>query len=357
MSEPESSILPYLTEDLPGIGGSLKSTPEDFVVEEIPVYLPTGEGDHLFLWIEKRGVSAQFLVKILAQQLQLNSRDIGVAGLKDRHAVTRQFVSVPAECEPLLSEFSFDGINILEITRHERKLKTGHLKGNRFSILVKNTCEDGFQKAQAIQEKIEQTGFPNFYGAQRMGIENETLLMGMKLLKDERVPSKYFRNKSLKRLALSAAQSCLFNRALSDRVAEHSLHTVQLGDAMQVCESGGIFIVEDVPREQERFDLRETVITGPIFGPKMKPSTDGVLEHEQKILSDFSLEMSHFSRFKKLTPGARRPFLIWPDQLKIEETEAGILFHFTLPSGVYATMLLREFMKHETTVLAPDNTL
>ncbi|MCA9016877.1 MAG: tRNA pseudouridine(13) synthase TruD, partial [Planctomycetaceae bacterium] len=150
-----------------------------------------------------------------------------------------------------------------------------------------------------------------------------------------------------KRLALSAAQSSLFNRVLSERVSEQSLHTVRLGDVMQVCETGGIFVVEEVPCEQERFNHRETVITGPIFGPKMKSPTDTVLEHEQRVLSEFSLEMSHFSQFKKLTSGARRPFLIWPDQLKIEQTEDGILFQFTLPSGVYATMLLREFMKNE----------
>ncbi|WP_339730420.1 tRNA pseudouridine(13) synthase TruD [uncultured Gimesia sp.] len=355
MPDPEHSILPYLTEDLPGIGGDLKTTMEDFIVDEIPVYAPSGEGDHLFLLVEKRDVSAQFLVKILSQLLRLNPRDIGVAGMKDRRAVTRQLVSVPAECEPLLADFNFDGIKILESTRHERKLKTGHLKGNQFSILIRNTAEDGFQKAVAIQEKIEQSGFPNYYGTQRMGRDNETVIMGLKLLKDERVPSKYSRNKSLKRLALSAAQSSLFNRVLTERVSDHSLHTVQLGDVMQVCETGGIFVVEDVPSEQERFNNRETVITGPIFGPKMKPPTDTVLEHEQRVLSEFSLDMSHFSRFKKLTPGARRPFIIWPDQLRIEETESGILFHFNLPSGVYATMLLREFMKHESVAPTPDD--
>lgn len=354
MPDPEHAILPYLTEDLPGIGGSLKTTMEDFVVEEIPVYAPSGEGDHLFLLVEKRDVSAQFLVKILSQLLRVNPRDIGVAGMKDRRAVTRQCVSVPAECQPLLADFSFDGIKILESTRHERKLKTGHLKGNRFSILIRDTAEDGFQKAVAIQEQIEQKGFPNYYGTQRMGRDNETLIMGLKLLKDERVSSKYSRNKSLKRLALSAAQSSLFNRVLSERVSEQSLHTVQLGDVMQVCESGGIFVVEDALCEQERFDKKETVITGPIFGPKMKPPTDAVLEHEQRVLSEFGLDMSHFSRFKKLTSGARRPFIIWPDQLKIEETEAGILFDFTLPSGVYATMLLREFMKSESPVETTD---
>ncbi|MFK7777100.1 MAG: tRNA pseudouridine(13) synthase TruD [Gimesia sp.] len=357
MSETEHSILPFLTEDLPGIGGSLKNFMADFIVEEIPVYAPTGEGDHLFLWIEKRDVSAQFLVKILAQLLQINPRDIGVAGMKDRRAVTRQMVSVPAECEPLVESFSFDGINILESTRHERKLKTGHLKGNRFSILIRNCHEEGFKRAQAIQEKIDALGFPNYYGTQRMGINNETLRMGFKLLRDERVPSKYSRNKALKRLALSAAQSHLFNCVLSSRISEQSQHTVQLGDVMQVRESGGMFVVEEQGIEQERFDARETVVTGPIFGPKMKQPTDKVLEQEMKILHDSGLEMTHFSRYKKLTSGARRPFLIWTDQLKIEQTDDGLLFDFALPSGVYATMFLREFMKSEVAVPAANDSL
>lgn len=347
MSELENAVLPYLTSDFTGIGGLLKSSAEDFRVEEVPIYSASGTGDHLFLWIEKRNVSAQYLVQTLAQQLQINPRDIGVAGMKDRCAVTRQFVSVPADCESLLSDFSFEGITILEVKRHERKLKTGHLKGNRFSILIRDPSDDAFQRALAIQAKIEEFGFPNYYGNQRMGHQNETLRMGLKLLRDERVPAKYFRNKSLKRLALSAAQSFLFNRVLSDRVSDQMLHHVLMGDVMQVCESGGIFVVEDVPQEQERFSSHETVITGPIIGPKMKQPTREVLDREQKILDEFSLELSHFSRFKKLTPGARRPLLIWPEHFKIEETADGILFEFTLPSGVYATMLLREFMKNE----------
>lgn len=360
MSELENVVLPYLTKDLAGIGGSLKNTAEDFRVEELPVYTASGEGDHLFLWIEKRNVSAQFLVQTLARQLQVNPRDVGVAGMKDRCAVTRQFVSVPAECESRLSGFSFEGITILEVNRHERKLKTGHLKGNRFSILIRDSAEGAFQTALAIQAKIEESGFPNYYGTQRMGRQNETLRMGLKLLRDERVPGKYFRNKSLKRLALSAAQSCLFNGVLSDRVSDQLLHTVLPGDVMQVCETGGLFVVEDVALEHERFLSHETVITGPITGPKMKQPTDEVLDRELKILNEYSLDLSHFSRYKKLTSGARRPLLIWPEQFKIEETPDGILFEFTLPSGVYATMLLREFMKHEKhddTNLLPDETL
>ncbi len=347
MSESEIETLPFLTPDLPGIGGQLKQSPEDFVVEEIPVYEPTGTGEHLFLWIEKRDVSAPYLVKNLARELQLNPRDIGVAGLKDRFAITRQYVSVPATCEPLVETFEFTGIQILTATRHENKLKTGHLKGNRFTIVVRNTEDDACDKARAIQEQIAQTGFPNYYGAQRMGRDNETFEMGLKLLRGERVPGKYLRNKSLKRLALSAVQSALFNRVLANRILAGQLHTVQPGDVMQVCTSGGLFVVEEVAAEQQRFDQGETTITGPLFGPKMKQPTQETSAQEQQVLGDFGLEPEQFTRYKKLTAGTRRPFLIRPEALQLEPAENGVRFEFTLPSGVYATMLLREFMKAE----------
>ncbi|QDT24716.1 tRNA pseudouridine(13) synthase TruD [Gimesia panareensis] len=347
MSESEIETLPFLTPDLPGIGGQLKQTPEDFVVEEIPVYEPTGAGEHLFLWIEKRDVSAPYLVKILSRELQLNPRDIGVAGLKDRFAVTRQYVSVPATCEPLVETFEFTGIQILKATRHENKLKTGHLKGNRFSLVVRNTEDDALVKAQAIAKSITQNGFPNYYGAQRMGRDNETFEMGLKLLRGERVPGKYLRNKALKRLALSAVQSALFNRVLANRLQAGQLFTVQAGDVMQVSASGGLFVVEYVAAEQLRFDQGETMITGPLFGPKMKQPAQETSAQEQQALSDFGLEPEQFTRYKKLTAGTRRPLLIRPAALQLESAENGVCFEFTLPSGVYATMLLREFMKTE----------
>ena len=353
MSESEIETLPFLTPDLPGIGGQLKQTPEDFVVDEIPVYEPGGTGEHLFLWLEKRDVSAPYLVKNLARELQINPRDIGVAGLKDRFAITRQYVSVPATCEPLVDSFAFTGIQILKATRHENKLKTGHLKGNRFSIIVRNTEDNAFDKAHAIQEQIAQTGFPNYYGAQRMGRDNETFNMGLKLLRGERVPGKYVKNKALKRLALSAVQSALFNRTIANRILAGQQQTVQMGDVMQVCASGGQFVVEDVAAEQQRFNQGETMITGPLFGPKMKQPTQETGAQEQQVLHNFGLEPDQFNRYKKLTAGTRRPFLIRPEALQLESIENGVRFEFTLPSGVYATMLLREFMKTE---LAGDTT-
>src|SRR5262245_35856671 len=123
---------PLLTADLPGIGGRIRVQPEDFEVEEIPAYMPSGEGDYLFLWVEKRSMGAEYFLRQIAKRLEVAPGDVGTAGLKDRHAVTRQMVSVPASAEPRLSQLDGDGIRVLKVSRHGNKLRSGHLHGNRF---------------------------------------------------------------------------------------------------------------------------------------------------------------------------------------------------------------------------------
>ena len=132
----------YFTTDLPGIGGKIKQSPEDFVVEEIPAYQPCGEGEHLFLWVEKRDVSAEAMLKHFADIFRIRQRDIGVAGLKDRFAVTRQFISIPAKQEDLVSNANTDSIQVLSAKRHRNKLKTGHTRGNRFQLVVREPNQE-----------------------------------------------------------------------------------------------------------------------------------------------------------------------------------------------------------------------
>ncbi len=363
---PLSTDCPMLTADLPGIGGVLKTRPEDFVVEEIPAYQPSGDGEHLFLWIEKTDVPADQLGRHLATVLGITPRELGTAGLKDTHAVTRQFVSVPRRVESRLSAIDTDGIRLLNATPHQNKLRTGHLRGNRFQVLVRESVDwtppsdlpqartDGGvhpTNAQAIAERLRQTGVPNYYGSQRFGNKNSTLKLGMKLLTEARTGSDTEARKPnrrfLHRLALSAAQSWLFNNVLAERLQDGLLNQVLLGDIMQKCESGGIFDVRDVAVEQPRFEARETVITGPMFGPKMKPAQHEPAIREQRILATAGLTMDAFRRFGQLAEGTRRPMLIWPGDLQVGATADGLLFEFSLPSGAYATVVLREFMKND----------
>jgi tRNA pseudouridine13 synthase len=149
------------------------------------------------------------------------------------------------------------------------------------------------------------------------------------------------------RLALSAVQSALFNRALVERMRDNLVHQVVAGDVMQVTASGGPFVVEDPSIDQPRFEAREIVISGPIFGPKMKQPAGEIALREDRVLAESGIPREAFDRFSNLTPGTRRPYLIWPEDLKISAEPDGIRLAFTLPSGCYATIVLREFQKKE----------
>ncbi len=348
--------LPMLSSPSLTLVGQIKAEPEDFIVEEIPAYLPSGEGEHLFLFIQKRDISAEFLTGHLARSLGIKRDEIGMAGLKDRRAITRQWVSVPATCESAISQIETPAIQVLDSKRHGNKLKTGHLKGNRFEILIRSeegNAEESAEIARQIAESVQANGVPNYFGEQRFGIDGETANLGFALLKKETSPRDIApqRRKFLLRLALSAAQSALFNTVLSTRLEQGWLHQVQAGDIMQVTASGGAFIAEEVEREQQRFTERETVVTGPLFGPKMKQPTGRPLELEQQVLESAGLTLDHFREYSKLTSGARRPLLLWPGDLQVNSEPAGTRLAFTLPSGSYATVVLREFLKSDSTPL------
>jgi len=344
-------LHPFLTADLPGIGGALKQRPEDFIVEELPAYLPSGDGEHLFLWIEKRDLAAEQLHARIARILQLSRTDVGIAGLKDRCAVARQFVSVPSRCASRVAELEAPDLHVLSAKPHRNKLRTGHLRGNLFEIIIRQVEAQALARAQAIAAVIRESGFPNYYGEQRFGIDDSTVALGFDLLAGRKhtrdIPAN--RRRFLLRLALSAVQSRLFNEVAADRIAAGKLHRIETGDVMQVVASRGCFVVESADAEQPRFDRRETVLTGPLFGVEMKQPSGAALQREQAALIRNGITTAMLAEYRRLIPGSRRPLLIWPEDLQIEPLQNGLRFRFTLPSGVYATTLLREFMKAEPT--------
>ena len=344
--------VPRLHADLPGVGGSLKSEPGDFRVSEVPAYEPCGEGPHLYLRVRKTDRSAEALTAHLARTLGVAKRDIGTAGLKDRRAVTEQWVSVPAVAQPRVEEANAAGVEVLESRRHTNKLKTGHLRGNRFDVLLRGVAPDAEARAAAIAERLRTIGFANAFGSQRFGKGGSTLALGLALLRGEKtdrdVPAK--RRAFLVRLALSAAQSDLFNACLADRLSDRSAGTVTPGDVMQVRGSGGLFAVPELPmrhelaEEQTRADAGETGVTGPLFGPKMVAPLGEPARREGAVLAAAGLPDDAFRRFAKLTPGARRPYLVRPTDLSVAATDDGLRVRFFLPPGSYATVLLRELI-------------
>jgi tRNA pseudouridine13 synthase len=339
--------LPYLTADLPGIGGKLKQQPDDFVVEEIPAYEPCGEGEHLFLWLEKRDVAGEQLLRHVARRLQMSSRDVGMAGVKDRRAITRQWISVPARHESAITQIDTEQIRVLRSARHRNKLRTGHLRGNRFSIRLRDVADGAGDRAAGVAEAIGRLGFPNYFGPQRFGHDLQTLRLGLDLIRGQTASASIHpsRRRFLLRMALSGVQSALFNAVLAARITNGRLHTVLPGDVMQVVASGGPFVVQDQAAEQARFDIRETVMTGPIFGAKMREAQGDAGELETAVLANWQLTTADFDRFPKLTSGTRRPLIAWPEDLAIRREQGDLWIDFGLESGCYATSLLREFMK------------
>jgi tRNA pseudouridine13 synthase len=376
---------PLLTADLPGTGGKIRVRDEDFEVEEVPSYEPCGSGDHLFLWIEKRGVAPEFFAKTVAQRLGTHPGNVGTAGLKDRHAVTRQWVSVPKECEPNVPKLDGDGIRVLKTGRHTNKLKPGHLRGNRFRILIREAqggphpptpspegrggeeplelgiapvARDASREftpsppggggrgvgssVDAILDRIREQGMPNFYGPQRFGRDGGTVELGFQCLAGK-APRRI--RPFLFRFALSAVQSLLFNDYLSRRVRDGLYRAVLQGDVMAKWPLGGMFVAKDVAAEQARFDAKETVTAGPMFGKKTFPAEGTAAEREAAVLSDNKLSIASFGGFGKLMMGTRRQNIVYLDDLTSVWEPDGLRLSFTLPAGSYATVLLAEVMK------------
>jgi tRNA pseudouridine13 synthase len=343
--------LPYLTSDLPGTGGALRASPEDFRVEEIPAYPPADEGDHVFAWIEKRDLTTPAAVEALARALDVQTRDIGWAGMKDRHAVTFQWLSLPPPCTPeAVLAVTVPGMVVHQAVRHRHKLRTGHLRGNRFTVRVHDTEVSGEQaaeRARAVLARLAQApGSPNWYGAQRFGIGGDNADQGLALLTGERgARSPQGRQK---RFLISALQSALFNEYLRQRLTDDLFGRVIDGDILQKQGSGGIFATTEPEVDQPRLDSGEIIPTGPMFGHSMRcpAPASAAGERESRVLTAEELTLDMFRRVGKLGEGTRRPLAVAVDRTEVTATaDNAIDVSFALPAGAYATALLREVVK------------
>jgi tRNA pseudouridine13 synthase len=340
------------------IKGAFKTTPQDFEVEEVPAYEPSGEGPHLYLWVEERDASANWALRQIAKYFGVDKRDIGRAGLKDRQAVTRQYYSLPRHVvdESLLEELPIEvnaQIKVLRASAHQNKLRRGHLKGNLFGITIRlaegEDLTSALERARQILALCSEQGVLNLYGEQRFGSEGDTGEQGFALLAgtaDRDLLGKINRDRFLKRLVLNAAQSDLFNAVAFERQARGALTQVWEGDVLSKRESGGVFVCEDPVTDQARLDEGELVLAGPMFGPKMVQAGGQMGALEDEVLAARGLTLADFEKFPKLCSGTRRPLLVWPENVEVSalEDEHALRVRFFLPSGSYATIVLRELM-------------
>ena len=337
--------LPTLTPELPGTGGAVRLSPEDFEVEEVPAYTPCGEGPHLFLFVEKRGRNTRDVARELARALRVAERDVGVAGQKDRHACTRQYFSVPGRTPEDARSLEGEGWRVLSAERHGNKLKTGHLKGNRFRILVRGAGPDALARARAIACALEERGLPNAFGAQRFGRDGLNAQRGRALLAGHGLPE-VRGDRFLRRMAISAYQALLFNRVLADRIRDGLFATAVPGDLMKKLATGGLFVSQDPAVDSPRVARFEIAATGPLFGHRMMEPAQDALARERKVLEAEGLTLASFAPLKGDADGTRRALRL-PLQLSVEPEGDALCLSFALEKGSFATVVLREVMKGE----------
>lgn len=335
---------PLLTRDLPSLGGRVGPLVEDFRVNEIPAYVPSGTGDHRYVKIEKRDLTTPELVALLARAASVEERDIGYAGLKDKHAITTQWLSMPRRSTPAEHWKLPSYVALLEESYHTNKLRTGHLHGNRFSIRLVELKTDAESRLPALLTVIERY-ILNAFGEQRFGRGGNNIDTAIAWLANPRG----LRGKNarfLSKLYPSVLQAELFNRYLTRRL-ELGLDRLLTGEVARLEGTGSNFVVEDLDREQTRYEQGELHPQGPMFGPKMRPAQAEAAELEAQILRELGLSPEQLSALGVEAPGTRRDLRLKLEELKtaFDRDEAGNLrlcVSFSLPAGSYATQVVRE---------------
>ncbi len=398
---------PFLTADIAAIPGAIKERNEDFQVDEIPAYEPCGEGDHVYIGIEKDGITTMRALKLVAKALGVKSRDMGMAGQKDARGITRQMISLEHIDPALVEALEIPRMKILWVKRHRNKLRVGHLRGNRFSIRLRDTDTGRIDDVRTVLDRLMREGAPNYFGPQRFGSRGDTWKVGRALLSGmfeeatqiicgrptdrdvgevlrarqlfdqgelleaadawprgygdsarlcrelARRPEKVERvvmsmDRRLLSLYVSAYQSYLFNQVVAHRIGD--LGEMQLGDLAWKHDKGVVFNVEEPQVDSERAALLEISPSGPMYGQKMSWPEGEPGRFERELLEGEGRSIESFPKGGALRcAGGRRPLRFIPFEPTAEagEDEHGefIKVEFALPSGCYATVILGEVCK------------
>lgn len=352
----------FLTGDVPPVGGRIKERPEDFLVEELPLYEPCGEGEHLYLFVEKRGLSTSEMIRVVARHFRVGASQIGYAGLKDKAAITRQLISIRDPRRRLDSATALEHprISILWSERHTNRLRRGHLKGNRFVIRIRGVDMSMAVRASRVLRALERRGVPNRAGSQRFGYLMNNHRVGLALLRgDDRAvldemlgpvdssldvqhepresyaagkyeeairaysPRAVTERKVLRALAngadgagavraigsvqrgfyVTAFQSALFNTVLEMRMREGTIGALEEGDLAWKHDNGAVFAVDSEvladASTAERLDRVEISPSGPMWGESMTRAGGGVGEREREVLRGSGIDPGAFEVFRR----------------------------------------------------------
>ena len=321
----------------PSLAARLRVSPEDFRVEEVLGYDAEGKGEHALLWVEKRGANTDWVARELAKFAGVSPVGVGYAGLKDRHAVTRQTFSVQlaGKPDPDWSAFPHADVKVLAATRHSRKLKRGALRGNRFVVVLREVQGDR-DAAEKVLQQIAARGVPNYFGEQRFGREGGNVEQARVMFAGRRV------ERDKRSFLLSAARSQIFNNVLAARVERGAWDTPLDGEIWSLAGSRSWFGPEpfsDVLAERlARADIHPS---GPLWGQGEPPTVAdaGALEREVAAASNDLAEGVAAARMDQ----ERRPLRLLPRDLKWRWLDDNALeLAFELPAGAYATVVVRE---------------
>ena len=334
--------LPLLTPELEGTGGVVRVSEEDFRVEELPLYPASGAGEHLYLTVEKIGRNTQDVARELARAFGVREREVGSAGLKDKRAVAVQRFSLPAPPGAVPAAPSGLGFRVLSIERHGNKLRPGHLRGNRFRIVVRGCLPGALERAEAICAVLRARGAVNLFGPQRFGRRQDNALLGAAILRREST----VRDRFLHRLALSALQSELFNRCLAARLSDGLFDTAIEGDVLRKRETNGLFVCVDPLADAPRVQSGEVDPAGPLPGHSFFAAAGAALLREEAMIAQAGIDPLSFAVGGDEMSGARRPYRVPVEELTLAaEGPSALVLTFALPKGSYALCVLREVMK------------
>ncbi len=337
--------VPYLTASVPALGGRIRSTPEDFCVEERPLYLPCGEGEHLYIKITKRGLSTPDLVLRFSSQLHVKAQTIGVAGLKDAQAVTTQMLSLQGVKAEAVAALPTDErlLSVEVLGRHRNRLRKGHHAGNQFRLVVRDVREGSEESLNRLFDELVRRGVPNYFGPQRQGRSGTNFQLGAELLQDAARRNKMPRSKRI--WFMNAYQSYVFNQIVAKRI--ESIDRVFPGDWAMKSENGACFPVEEPEVEQPRADRFEISPTGPLFGSRAPWATGVPGEIERAVIAGLGTTPELLSKagadcgFR----GERRALRVRLNDLTWSLEGSVLTLSFWLPPGSYATSVLREVVK------------
>ncbi|MDU6411730.1 MAG: tRNA pseudouridine(13) synthase TruD [Yersiniaceae bacterium] len=328
----------------PRSGGLLKANPEDFQVREDLGFEPDGEGEHLLVRIRKNGCNTQFVAEALARFAGIPARAVSYAGLKDRHAVTEQWfcLHLPGKEAPDLAAFQLEGCEVLTSARQRRKLRIGALKGNAFTLVLRQVTD----RADVEQRlaRIAEQGVPNYFGVQRFGHGGNNLVQAARWARDEiRV-----KERSKRSFYLSASRSAMFNLIAAERLAQGLHRTVLEGDALQLSGRGSWFVAkaDELATLQARLEAGELQITAPLPGDGELGTQAAAEALEQACLAQQGDLLGLLKR-ERVEP-ARRALLLYPQQMQWNWWDDVTLeLNFWLPAGSFATSVVREILRQD----------